>query len=98
MEGRRAGREHHPLAGIGRGLGDEPLGVADAFGGDENALGIHAGKNVAKALALHADQVIGRHAHVLEEHFGRGVVHHGADGADGQAFAFDLAHVDQKDG
>ena len=40
--GRSAGRTR-PLAGIGRGLADEPFGVADAFGADQNALGIHAG-------------------------------------------------------
>jgi len=34
--------EHHALAGIGRSFLDEPFGVTDAFGGNENALGVHA--------------------------------------------------------
>ena len=72
------------------------FGVADAFGGDQDALGVHAGENVAKSLAFLADQVLGGHLHVREEHFGRGVVHHGADRADLEAVALGLAHVDDE--
>ena len=74
--------EHGALLGVVGGLGDEPFGVADAFGRDQDALGIHAGEDVAKALAFLADQVFRRHLHVGEEHFRGGVVHHGADRAD----------------
>ena len=75
---------------------DEPFGVADAFGGDQDALGIHAGEDVAKALALLADEIVRRHPHVLEKHLGGGVIHHGADRPNGQALALDLAHVDEE--
>jgi hypothetical protein len=61
------------------------LPVADAFGGDQDALGVHAVEDVAEALALLADQVLGRHLQVVEEQLGGGVVHHRADRADGQA-------------
>ncbi len=36
-----------------------------------------------------------RHAEVVEEHLGRGVVHHRPDRADGEAIAHRLAHVDK---
>ena len=61
---------------------------------DQDALGVHAAEDVAEALALLADQVLGRHAHVVEEHFRGGVVHHGADRADGQALH--RPHIDHE--
>ena len=82
--------EHVALLGVGRRLVDEPLGVADALGGDQDALGVHAGEDVAEALALLADQVLGRHPQIVEEHLGGGVVHHRADRPDGQAVAHRL--------
>src|SRR3546814_16309727 len=41
--------EHLALRRIAAGLVDEPAGVADAFGGDEDALGVHAVAAVAAA-------------------------------------------------
>ena len=67
-----------------------------AFRRDQDALGIHAGEDVAEALAFLADQVFGRHLHVREEHFRGGVVHHGADRADLEAVVLGLAHVDEE--
>ena len=49
---------------------------------DQDALGVHAGEDVAEALAFLADQVFRRHAQIVEEHFRRRVVHHGADRVD----------------
>ena len=77
--------EHLSVLGVGTGLSEEPLGVADALGGDQQALGVHAVQDVAEAAALDADQVFRRDFHVVEEDLGRVVVHHGADRADGQA-------------
>ena len=74
------------LGVIGRLL-DEPARIADAFGGDQHALGIHAAQDVAEALPFLTYKVLGRHFHVIEEHLGAVVVHHGADGPDGEAFA-----------
>ena len=50
----------HAFLGIGDRLLDEPLGVADALGGDQDALGVHAVEDVAEALAFLADQVLRR--------------------------------------
>jgi hypothetical protein len=75
---------------------DEPLGVADAFRRDQDALGVHAGENVAEALTLLADQIVRWHAQVVEEHLGGGVVHHGADRIDGEVGRLRQMHVDQK--
>ena len=47
--------ENMPVLGVGASLVDEPLGVADALRRDEDPLGVHSGKNVAKALPLLAD-------------------------------------------
>ncbi len=88
--------EHHALAGIVGGLLDEPLGVADALRGDQDALGVHAGQDITKALALFADQVFRRDLQIVEEHLGGGVVHHGADRPDGQAVVLRRLHVDDE--
>ncbi len=89
--------EHLALLRIGRSLGDEPLGIADAFGRDQDPLGIHAAENVAEAFAFLADQVRLRHPQVVEEQRRGGVVHHGADRIDADAGALREPHVDQKD-
>jgi hypothetical protein len=34
---------------------------------------------ILESLPLLADQALRRHFHLVEEHFGRGMVHHGAD-------------------
>ena len=88
--------EQSALLGIGGGFGDEPFGVADAFRRDQDALGIHAGQDVAEALAFLADQIFRRHAQVVEEHFRCRVIHHGADRIDGDAGALRQPHVHQK--
>jgi hypothetical protein len=84
------------VIGVGAGFFREPFRVADAFGADENTFGIHAGEDVAKALAFLADQRVCRDPHVIEKHFGRRMVHHSADRPDGQAVILHLAHVEQK--
>ena len=89
--------EHLALIGIAGGLGDEPAGIADAFGGDQDALRIHAVQDVAEALAFLADQVLRRHFQIVQEDFRGGVVQHGADRADGQPLAQRLFHIDQED-
>ena len=64
---------------------------------DQDALGVHAAEDVAEALAFLADQVLGRHAQVVEEHLGGRVVHHGADRIDLQRVAGRM-HVDEEYG
>ena len=63
---------------------------------DQDALGVHAGEDVAKALAFLADQVFRRHAQIGEEHFGGRVIHHGADRADRKPVALRRLHVDDE--
>src|SRR5438067_13058361 len=55
------------LARVARGLLDEPASVADAFGGDDRALGVEAVQELAKAAALDADQVLRGNLEVVEE-------------------------------
>ncbi len=88
--------EDAALPGIGGGAVDEEAAIADAFGGDQDALGIHAVDDVAEALVLLADQIFGRHFEIVEEQLGGGVVEHGADGPDGEALAQRLLHIDQQ--
>ena len=87
-----------PLFRVSRGLFQKPLCVANAFRRDENPFGVHAGKNVAEAPALIADEIGGGNADIIEVDLRRGVVHHRTDGPDRHARPLRLAHVDQKDG
>ena len=65
-----------------RRLLDEPVAVADALGGDQDALGVQAVEDVAEALAFLADQVLRRDLQVVDEHLVGLVVHHVADRLD----------------
>jgi len=76
---------------------DEPAAVADALGRDQDALGVHPIEDVAEALALDTDQILGRHPHILEGQCGRAVVEHGADRSHGQAIPDGLMQVDDED-
>ena len=85
------------LAGVADRFAREPAAIADAFGGDQDALGVHAVEDAAEALAGLADQVRGRDAQVVEEDLGGGVVDHGRDGTDGHTVAEGLGQIDQED-
>jgi hypothetical protein len=43
--------EHDAFAGVGDGALHEPAPVADAFGGDQDAFGVHAVEDVQSQLA-----------------------------------------------
>ena len=77
--------EDDALLGVGADLVDEPVAVADAFGGDQRALGVEAGQDVLEALAFLADQVLGRDLEVVEEELVGLVVDHVEDRAHGHA-------------
>ena len=47
-----------PLAGIARSSFNEPFGISDTFGCDQNTSGIHSGENISKAFAFLADEII----------------------------------------
>ena len=89
--------EHDAIAGVLRGLLDEPAAIADALGGDQRALGIQAVEDVAKALALLADQAAGGNLQVVEEQLVGLVIDHVGDRLHGQAVADGLAQVDEED-
>ena len=84
------------IARIGHRLLREPARIANRFRRHQNALGIHAVENVAKALALDANEAACRNAHIVEKHFGGVVVDHGGQRADLQALAKARANVEQK--
>src|SRR5882762_399606 len=88
--------EDLPLVCVGGRLGDEPPRVADTLGADQNVLCVHAVEDVAEALALLADEVLGGDLEVLEEDFGGRVVDHGADRPDRQALSQRRLHFDDE--
>ncbi len=71
--------EDHSALGVVRRPLDEPVAVADTFGGDQDALGVHAVENVAEATSLLADQVLCWDLQVVEEEGVGVVIHHGVD-------------------
>src|SRR5919107_3521180 len=75
----------------------EPPPVADALGGDEDPLGVHAVEDIAEALALLTDQAVRRYAQVLEEELVGLIVDHHAPGFYCKAIPYGLAQVKDKD-
>ncbi len=59
--------EDDAVLGVRRRFVDEPVAVADAFGGDEDALGVEAVEDVAETFAFLADQVLGGDFQVVDE-------------------------------
>ena len=90
--------EHHALPRIAPSLVGKPVSIANALGGDQDALRVHAVQNVAEALPFFADQVLGGNFEVIEEHFVGLVIHHVADGAHREAAPSALAQIDQEHG
>ena len=74
-------REDHPLIRVAAGAFEEPPRVANAFRGDQDSLGIQTVQQIAESLSLLAHEILDRHFQIVEKQFRRGVVHHGADGA-----------------
>src|SRR5215217_7585064 len=71
---------------------DKEAAVADALGGDQDALGVHAVQHVAETLPLLTDEVLQRYPQVLEEQLVGGVVHHDAPGFDGETVGVSQIH------
>src|SRR5678815_3034197 len=74
--------EHHAFVGVAPRAIDEPIAVANALGGNQDALGVHAVEDVLEALPLLANQVLSRNLEVFEEHLVGLMVHHIANRAD----------------
>ena len=70
--------------------------VTDAFLGNQDALGIHPVEDVAQAPALLANQILGRHLEVVEEHLGGVVVDHRLDRPDLDPSSELLAQIHEK--
>src|SRR6267378_39458 len=88
--------EYVPVVRIGGRFSDEPARIAHTLRPDQDALGVHAVEDIAKALAFLADEVLGGDLEVLEEDFGGRVVDHGADRADRQALSQRRLHFDDE--
>ena len=87
--------EDDPLARVGHGPVDEPAGVADAFRGDQDPLGVEAVEDVPEAVALFANERIIGQMQVGDEQGIGLVVDHGLDGPNLDRRA-GLAQVDQE--
>ncbi len=78
--------EHNALLGVLRGAGERATPESHGFGGNQDALRVHAMQDVLEALALLADAVGLRDRHAIEEHLV------GVDAL--AAELLDLAHLD----
>ncbi len=85
--------EDDALARSRRRLLHEPTSVADALGGDENALSVQPIQEIAKSLTFLADQVLLRHLNVREAQLEGLVVEHDLDRRNDQSMAVRLAQV-----
>ena len=79
--------EHDALLGVGGSLAQSRAAEPDRFGADQNALGIHAVQDVAKAASFIADAIFDRHLKPVDEHL------IGIDRA--PSHFLDLAHFDE---
>src|SRR5918998_5143026 len=89
--------EDRALVGAAGGALHEPPPVADALGGDQDALGVHPVQYVPEPSALLADQGARRDAQVLEEELVGLVVDHHLPGIDREAVADGLAQIEEED-
>ena len=88
--------EHHAVAGVAARLVNKPVGVANAFGGNQRALGVQPVQDVFEALAFLADQVFSRNFQVVKKHFVGFVVHHVGNRPHRHAVADGVFQVDDK--
>src|SRR5207244_5624825 len=79
--------ENDTLAGVLGGAVDEPVAIADAFGGDQRALGVESVEHVLETLPLFADQVLRGNLEVVEEQLVGLVIDHVADWPDREPLA-----------
>src|SRR5690606_27503484 len=90
--------EHNPHAGIVGGAANEKTRIAQTYGRDQNAHGVHAVDDVAEALSLFAYQVLRRDLQVVDEHLAGVVIDHRVDLAELQAVALGFPQIDDEDG
>src|SRR5438445_216500 len=84
---------------IGRGASDEPAAVAQRLGRDEDPLGVPAVDDLAKALALGADEIGCRHFELVDEELGGVMVEHRLDRTHHDPLLLDRAfQVHEEDG
>src|SRR5690606_37366981 len=85
--------EHAPFSSVVAGGFNEPAGIAEHLGGGNDAFGVHAVENVAKATPFLTDAVFYRHFQAVDEDLGGVVIHHGAQRSDLEAVATGFAQV-----
>src|SRR6185295_14021862 len=89
--------KYDALLGIVRRASDKVLGIPEAFGGDQNAFGIHTINNVLETFALLADQILGGNLEIVDEDFAGVVIDHGVDLADLDTPSLGFPQIDQED-
>ena len=89
--------KHHAVFGVLGGAVDKPIAIANAFSGNQNALGIQAVENVFETQTFFANAVFNWDAQVVNEDFVGLVVDHVANGFDGDGLAHLFAQIDQED-
>ena len=89
--------ENDTFAGVLGGAVDEPVAIADAFGGDQRALGVEPVENVFETLPFFADQVLRGNLEVVEEQLVGLVIDHVADWPDREPLADGVLELDDED-
>src|SRR5215510_13409414 len=90
--------EYYSLLGITAGALDEPAAIANAFGGDQNALGVQAIEQITKTLAFFADEIFCGNFNIVKENLSGGVVHHGLNRANGKAASGGFTQIYEQNG
>ena len=88
--------KYHPVVGIATGAVYEPIGVANALGGNQYALRIQAVQNIGKAFAFLANQVVCRNFQLIKKNFIGLVVDHIANRLDSHAVLQGHVHIDDE--
>src|SRR6266700_5147311 len=76
---------------------NEPAPIADAFGSDQDALGVHAVQDVAEALPLCTNQILNRDRNLVEVQFVGIVIHYYPDGLHRNSVPDCLTQINEED-
>src|SRR5260370_39907004 len=76
---------------------NEPAPIANAFGSDQDALGVHAVQDVAEALPLYPNQILDRDRNLVELQLVGLVIHYNPDGLHGKSVIDRLMQINDDD-
>src|SRR5260370_32795635 len=88
--------KHDSLSCVATGAVEEPAAIADALRGNQDPLCVQPIEQITESLPFLPDEVVCGHAYVIEEDLSGCVIHHSADGADGQSVSGCMAHINQE--